>query len=310
MAYPSLVDRERAALDTTAHARMQKQGRDAADQAEASRAGARRGLHERLKTVLRLGTDALALVYRRDETGKRIDTYVATNSELDDGDLIRTVLKLLVSFPYVAAVAGIDFLLLSAGASLFLSLAGITAPWAVLVGKIVLPFFIVFWEVASAVHGYRNGSKPSALSFVIPCVIALLAGMTYLAHEGVTSLADVTFFTIGLLIVVIAFGFLIHYFVIVLAPRVIEGFAYLSLAALRRVYQKVVVAVEEAIGEVYAALLDYLHDIEEYNHCFDQDEVPRFDRIPEQVRVLINQHVGAEVIPPPDAPAFRGNGVS
>ena len=310
MAYPSLADREQAARDATAHARMQERQRDAAEEAEQGRADARKGFYAQFDTVLRLATDALARAYRRDEIGKRIERYTAKNEALDDGDLVRTVLKYLISFPYVSLVVVIDFLFLSAAASFFLSLAGITNLGAVLVGKLVLPVCFVFFEIASAVHAYRHGGKPPKVAYLLPCVIAVLAGVTFLAFEGVTSMADVTFFTIVLLFVVLALGFIIHYFVVVLAPRVVEGFAYLFLVVLRRVYHKLVVAAEQATAKVYTAFLGYLRGVEDYNRRFDEDEAPRFDLLPEPVRALINQHAGAEVIPPVPPPVPHGDGAA
>lgn len=250
-----------------------------------------------LKKVNQLGSAALNLIRDYDELGNTIDKNHEFNADILGGSLYKRVVLMTKLFAIGLSGAILDFYFLSGGASFLLALAGITLWVALVFGKLVVPILIIGFELASAAE--ETEGKPRRFAYLLPVVVATLAGATYIGHAGITSLDTLTPINIFLTFVVIAFGLVLHYTVIRMAKEVFKGLTIAVDLYQGWRYTRLGKKVEEASNVLFASVIDWLDSYDVLRRDYGVDRTPPFHLIPDEIRQLINEKAGYELIPRP-----------
>ena len=232
-----------------------------------------------------------------DAIGNRILDTLRKTPSLADINLVGIAIR-YSSLIILPTVAFVDFLFLSGVASFLLALAGIANSVLVWVSKFLLPAVLVSIEIALGFLRYdRTHTVGSIYSYILPVVVAVLAGITFLASVGITALADFSLLPGIQFVVIVVLGWIIHQSVVTAAPFVAEALSLAILEYRRRQYRSFEYETETNLEKTFNEFVYGMRAIRRARQDFDLEVDPEFHLFPDDLRTFINERLGYEVIP-------------
>lgn len=255
---------------------------------------------------------------KRDEALGRLRSAIQANPGLDSGDPMQTVARLSVVLLGLGGAYVLDLILFSSLVSYLLQMVGIDSASALVgIARVVVPAMIVAVEVVIATLLYSakqkagNRFRGAVLGWTI-LAIAMAVGMsaltaaTFVAGEGVDSFFDLTLADLLLMVPITVFSGIPHAIVLFSGRYGSEGKAHLYLLWRRFRVRWLNWRYDRRGAKVLRAYHEYERARHNYRQTYDRSIEP--GTFSEAARRIINERLGAEVIPPPRGTAYCGDG--